>query len=140
MNNKLIVSCALCFGALSAWAEEKTIHELHYAGPYEVHMPFMAESQNVNSKAFTEKELLNSGISLNILRNSTQKLINGELPQSSTHALHLVGFSVNNTHYAKARLKIKGIQHYVVYIDGKDDIRIRPVHCTSSRGCPGYRQ
>lgn len=121
MNNKLIVSCALCFGALSAWAEEKTIHELHYAGPYEVHMPFMAESENVNSKAFTEKELLNSGISLNILRNSTQKLINGELPQSSTHALHLVGFSVNNTHYAKARLKIKGIQHYVVYIDGKEN-------------------
>lgn len=119
MNKGIIVGCALCLGTLSSNAANIDIKKFQYAGPYAVHEPFMMAQTDVNGKRFNEEDLLHSALSPDALERGNV-LEGGILPQSTGYALHLAGFSVDNTRYAKGRLIVKGIKHYTVYIDGKE--------------------
>lgn len=119
MNKGIIVGCALCLGALSSNAENVDIKQFRYAGPYSVQKPFMSEEKNAAGKMFQEEDLLNSILSPDAVR-TDRVLEGGVLPSTPGYALHLAGFSVDNTRFAKGRLTVKGVKHYAVYIDGKE--------------------
>ena len=119
MNKGIIVGCALCLGALSSNAENVDIKQFRYAGPYSVQKPFMSEEKNAAGKMFQEEDLLNSILSPDAVRTG-RVLEGGVLPSTPGYALHLAGFSVDNTRFAKGRLTVKGVKHYAVYIDGKE--------------------
>lgn len=129
MNKGIIVGCALCLGVLSSQAENIDVKKFQYAGPYAIQKPFLVEQTDVQGKEFAEKNLLKSTLSLDALRFS-QTFSDGILPQSNGYALHLVGFSVDNTHFAKGKLTVKGVKNYTVYIDGKEqtgeDLALEP--------------
>ena len=56
MKRNILILSALC-ACCSLFAEEVTVKQFRYAGPYEIKKPFLADSLDVNSKKFTEKEL-----------------------------------------------------------------------------------
>lgn len=119
MKKGIIVGCALCLGALSSNAGNVDVKTFRYAGPYVVQKPFMTDSANVDGKLFHEEDLLQSTLSLDALR-SGKSLEGGVLPHTAGYALHLAGFTVDNTRFAKGRLTVRGVKHYTVYIDGKE--------------------
>lgn len=118
MKKQILFSCALCW-AMLAGAETIDITTFRYAGPYAVQAPFMVDSVDVNSKTFVAERLLDTPLSADALQQSAP-FSGAVLPGSeSGYALHLVGFTLQNTRYATAKLKIEGLKNYQLFVDGK---------------------
>lgn len=114
--------------------------QFRYAGPYEVKKPFINDSLDVNSKRFTEKELLKTAVPFSNVRQSTQTLdtnADGEqaLPSSSQpYHIGLASFYLNSDRYVKGSLQVKGPETYEVYVnnekqtpaDGKVSLTLEP--------------
>ena len=82
INKNILILSALC-SCCSLWADEVVVRHYNYAGPYEVKKPFLADSLDVNSKRFSDKELLNTTVPFCNLSQSGQTLdaaSSGELP------------------------------------------------------------
>lgn len=124
INKNILILSALC-SCCSLWADEVVVRHYKYAGPYEVKKPFLADSLDVNSKKFTEKELLNATLPFCNLTQSGQTIdatASGELTlpaSSSQYALHLVSFYLNSDRYVKGTLAINGPEISEVYVDGQ---------------------
>lgn len=119
MKNHLLLTCAaLCWSAWAA-AESLPVTNFRYAGPYEVKTPFAIDSVDVQSRKFSPERLLEAPLSADLL--SGGSAFAGEvLPGCGEgYALHLVGFTVENERYAKAKLHIEGLKHYQLFVDGK---------------------
>ncbi len=124
MNKKMLLLSALCLcGAIHA--DEVIVRQYRYAGPYEVRKPFLADSLDVNSKRFTEKELLGTTVPFCNLTRSGQTIdaaASGELAlptASSPYALHLLSFYLNSDRYVKGTLAINGPEISEIYVDGQ---------------------
>lgn len=118
MKKQLFLSCAFCW-AMMAEAETIDVAAFQYAGPFSVQVPFVIDSVDVNSKTFAAKQLLETPLSLEVLRQGTS-FTGTVLPGcESGYALHTVGFAVENTRYVTAKLNIDGPGNYQVYVDGK---------------------
>lgn len=139
MRKNMLLLAAIC-SCYNLFAEEVIVKQFRYAGPYEVKKPFLQDSLDVNSKKFTEKELLKTAIPFSNVRQSAQFLetdTNGEsmLPGTS-QACHigLASFYLNSNRYVKGSLQIKGPETYEVYInnekqtpaDGKIALTLEP--------------
>lgn len=118
MNKTLLIIATFCI-SLFANAEKIEVNKVRYAGPYSVHKPIMVDQVDVNSKPFSEDSFLNAELSTDALEQAALCQIT-EIPAcNAEYALHLMGFSIENYEYTKARLEIKGIKDYRLYIDGK---------------------
>ena len=124
INKNILILSALC-SCCSLWADEVVVRHYNYAGPYEVKKPFLADSLDVNSKRFSDKELLNTTVPFCNLSQSGQTLdaaSSGELTlptSASSYALHLVSFYLNSDRYTKGTLRINGPEISEVYVDGQ---------------------
>lgn len=126
MNKNILILSALCLCS-QLFAEEVTVKSYKYAGPYEVKKPFLLDSLDVNSKKFTEKELLKTTVPFHNIRKNQITLDAGEagfllLPatqSSSTCNLNLVSFYLNSDRYVNGSLQINGLENYEVYIDNE---------------------
>ena len=73
MKRNILLLAAIC-SCYNLFAEEVIVKQFRYAGPYEVKKPFLQDSLDVNSKKFTEKELLKTSVPFNNVRQSMQFL------------------------------------------------------------------
>jgi len=139
MKRNILLLAAIC-SCYNLFAEEVIVKQFRHAGPYEIKKPFLQDSLDVNSKKFTEKELLKTSVPFNNVRQSMQFLeanANGEsiLPDNN-QACHigLASFYLNSDRYVKGSLQIKGPETYEVYInnekqtpaDGKVALTLEP--------------
>ena len=139
MKRNMLLLAAIC-SCYNLFAEEVIVKQFRYAGPYEVKKPFLNDSLDVNSKKFTEKELLKTAIPFNNIHQSAQTLdanANGEqtLPASSLpYHIGLASFYLNSDRYVKGNLQVKGLDTYEVYVnnekqtpaDGKITLTLEP--------------
>ncbi len=118
MKKELLLACSLCWGMLLN-AERMEINTFHYAGPYPVKVPYQVDTVDVNSEPWKTDRLLKTPLSLETVAQG--KLLAADaLPVTGDgYALHLLGFTLENTRYGKAELKVEGIKSYQVYVDGK---------------------
>jgi hypothetical protein len=79
----------------------------------------MVDQVDVNSRPFSEESFLNTELSTEVLNNRELQSINSIPACNSEYALHLMSFTIENYEYAKARLNIKGIKNYRLFVDGK---------------------
>ena len=118
VRRRILCLSAMCCGLLLS-AENQPVRSFRYAGPYAVQAPFQIDTVDVQSKPFSYESLLDAPLSLDVLQQGTTW--QGEvLPGCANgYALHLVGFTLENTTYTKAKLHIEGIRHYKLFVDGK---------------------
>ena len=118
MKKQIILAGVLSMGMLAS-AENIDVKSFRYAGPYVVQQPYMIDSVDVNSKAFTMKNLLDTPLALEQLQHGTS--FSGDvLPNSNEgYALHLLGFTLQSKLYTKATLKVEGVMNYQLYVNGK---------------------
>ena len=117
MKRNILILSALC-ACCSLFAEEVTVKQFRYAGPYEVKKPFLADSLDVNSKKFTEKDLLKTAVPFDNVRESAQTLDAGTAAgQAGTYSVSLVSFYLNSDRYTDGTLLISGPETYEVYLD-----------------------
>lgn len=67
MKRNMLLLAAIC-SCCNLFAEEVIVKQFRHAGPYEVKKPFLNDSLDVNSKKFTEKELLKTAIPFSNVR------------------------------------------------------------------------
>ena len=139
MKRNLLLLAAIC-SCYNLFAEEVIVKQFRYAGPYEVKKPFLKDSLDVNSKKFTEKELLKTAVPFSNVRQSTQLLeanADGEstLPAGNQSSyIGLASFYLNSDRYVKGTLQVKGPETYEVYVntekqtapDGKVSLSLEP--------------
>lgn len=119
MKRDILILSALCT-CCNLFAEEITVKHLRYAGPYEIKGPFIVDSLDVNSKKFTDAELLKTAIPFNNVRESNRTLDAATTAgQSRNSSVSLASFYLNSDRYTDGTLQISGPGHYEVYIDNE---------------------
>lgn len=116
---KLFLSTLVILFSWGAKAENIDISTFLYAGPYPIQKPLMLDSVDVNSKKFDEARLLETVVSFNALEEG-KTVSSQHLPGSTGLALHLLGFTLQNTQYATGTLKVEGLKNYQLFQDGKE--------------------
>ena len=112
-----IYSLALAF-ALQVSSAEIPVTSFKHAGPYPVATPFMVDSLNVKSEAYSLKSVLKAPLTKAGLE-SASFIPAGSLGTSDKDALNWISFSFQNSGYATVKVKVESVENYEVYIDGE---------------------
>lgn len=127
MKKTVFTALALCMGV---WASAETlpVNAFHYAGPFALRQPFMVDSVDVNAKPFKAESFLDTPLSFDALGQATQV---SSLPTTAEgRALHLAAFLLENSVYTEANIKVEGLKHYQLYVDGekkeKGSLKLEP--------------
>ena len=108
MKRDILILSALCT-CCNLFAEEITVKYLRYAGPYEIKGPFIVDSLDVNSKKFTDAELLKTAIPFNNVRESNLTLDAATTAgQSKNSSVILASLYLNSVRYTVGTLQITG--------------------------------
>lgn len=99
-------------------AETIDVTTFSYAGPYAVTSPYMMDSVDMSARKYEVRSKLSTPVSLDLAARGRQ-FTDSVLPATKGDALHLLSFTLDNSHYASARLKVTGIRNYEMYVDGK---------------------
>ena len=114
---KSVFAVILSLISVSAVAKDIKIERFRYAGPYEMRTPFMLDSVSLDSKQFKTENLLETPLKLDLVKSA--KVVEDTIfPHSATPSLHLLGFQVQNSAFAKTKISVKGLKNYQLYIDG----------------------
>ena len=104
---------------------EVKVSQYKYAGPFEVRRPVLADSLNVDGKAYEEKGLLKSSLAFDeVLKHAatlyadTTDSISFTGPDKK-NALHVLSFYLNSDRYVKGTLSVSASGSYEVYVDNK---------------------
>lgn len=129
MNTRLFSVFLATVATITASGARTDVGTLRYAGPFVMSRPAMIDSIDLNSKKFTASSQLSVPMSLSAP--ATSEFKSGDaLPTSDGDALHLLSFTLDNERYLKGSLKVDGLKHMEIYIDGKKtdgkDIELHP--------------
>ncbi len=107
------------------------VTQFNLAGPYAVSLPFAVDSVDVNGKKHDPLAAMQS--------------LGTEVPFTTTYSgsllpslqdgksVGVLSFYLNNSDYLKAKLKVKGLKNYKVFVDGKEggeQLDLAPEHHT----------
>ncbi len=118
MNIRRIIHAGICLLPMMAQADTIDVTTFKYAGPFEVRTPFLADSTDVNSRAFSETDVLDCAVDLGKV-DEGKEIKAGAVPGSNGNALHLIGFNIDNSRFTSATITVEGLQNYQLYVDGK---------------------
>ena len=118
MNIRRIIHAGVCLLPMMAQADTIDVTTFKYAGPFEVRTPFLADSTDVNSHAFSETDILDCAVDLGKV-DEGKEIKAGTVPGSNGSALHLIGFNIDNSRFTSATITVEGLQNYQLYVDGK---------------------
>lgn len=117
---------ALLFAALSLHAaDDVPVQQYKHAGPFAVNKPVLADSLNVNGKAFEVKNLIKTTLpadralqQFQVLEADTAGKVNFTSPEKG-YGLHLFSFYLNSDRYVKGSLEVAGSGAFEVFVDNK---------------------
>ena len=120
---KLLFIMALTGMTSLVHADDIKITTVKYAGPYAMQQPFMVDETDVNSKKYSAESLIDTPLPLGDVFNSTHSDLRGNegitIPKSNAdYALHLIGFTMQNNRYGKAKVTVEGLKKYQLFVDG----------------------
>ena len=120
MKKRVLLSAALLC-SLFATAQTIDITRVKSSGPFYTVAPAMTDSTDVNFKKWDPKSLLDLPVSLSALDNSSYTKLEAlaNTPAENGHSINLIGFTLQNSKYAKAKINIEGIEEYHIYHNGK---------------------
>ncbi len=117
MMKRLTILALLLAATTSVPANDTIqINSFRYAGPFEVTVPHLVDSLNIDGKKFQMKSFLDVPLSLDAVNDAC---VVSTVPECDKDALHLLGFNIENRIYAKASIKVDGLKEYHLYVDGK---------------------
>ena len=116
---KLLLSALVILFSWGAKAENIEVNSFLYAGPYPIQKPLMLDSVDVNSKKFDDAKLLETTVSFNALEEG-KTVSSQHLPGYTSTAIHLLGFTLQNTQYANGTLNVEGLKNYQLFQEGKE--------------------
>ena len=117
MQKSLIFIVAFILSATSS-AATIDVNEFLYAGPFNVNMPVMLDTIDVNSKPFSPENILDYHIDLAKTNNGERRTLASLPRQTAQMALHLIEFDIKNETFTTASVDVKGMKYKRIYVDG----------------------
>lgn len=108
---------ALCL----AGEEALTVTTFRHVGPIAVKAPAQLDTCDINGKRFDAANLLKTPLRLDTVKDGavfTGCCLNGNGAPQEGGALHLLCFQFSNASFAKATIKVEGLKHHELYLDG----------------------
>lgn len=120
MKKLTILLFAACT-SLFVCAKDIKVTSFRYAGPYGVQQPALIDSVTYDNVKFDTLTLLKSNINLDIAKKATQ-VVDSVLPLNTTGSptLNMLYTTFSNTSFGKAKINIKKLKNYKLYVDGKE--------------------
>lgn len=115
MKSRILFLLALGIGLDAYCADTISVGKFRYAGPVEITMPFQIDTVGTDGKAFDIASVVDASFSIEALRNAPE----ADSILTGTDAVHLIGFSVENSGFAKVGIVTGGLQKNVIYVDGQ---------------------
>ena len=125
------LSAATLFATtINAQTDTTAVGTYRYAGPYEVTAPFIIDTKDAAGKDFDATETaMSTAISADVLKGAATV---AQLPVTSERLqLHLAGFDIQNTGFAKVDVVYEGPGNHQLFLDGS------PLSGTSAKLDPG---
>lgn len=116
MRTRLLI-LSFVAASLAAHAQQR-VTAYRYAGPYEVRRPVLIDSLDLNSRAYDPSSALDLPLSLKAAEQGpvrTDSVLHG----TSSAALHLVAFTVENGGFATVTVEVGGVAHFRLFVDGQ---------------------
>ena len=126
MKRTMTIIAAAFVIAAQLSAQEITVSSFRHAGPYPVAKPYAVDTVDIAGKAYDASGILDRSMSFESLKSAA---IVDALPECGTDAIHLLGFSTQNTLFTKATVKLSGLRDYRIYMDGKkigSEVKMEP--------------
>ena len=117
MKKSLLLSAFVLACNIAASAAVIPVNRYRHAGPYPVSTPFMVDSVNVKSEAFSLTDILKAPLSKAGLKDAAY-VEAGSVVKSSSDAINWISFSFDNSSYTSVSVKVDSIKYYEVYVDG----------------------
>lgn len=108
------------FVAVTAMAGPVNVTKIRYSGPVSIKTPYMVDSTDVNNRKFDPASLLDRNVSFALADEASYVETSSVVTSGEGYALNVAKFSLENERYATAALKVEGLKHYKVYMDGKE--------------------
>lgn len=117
---QLLTIAAMIAVITPAKAADTEVKRLRISQPYTAIRPFTTDTADVNGKAWDfNKTLMDYSVSPLAWQQGTETE-DSVLAAPETDAIRLIGFTVQNRNFAKAKVKIDGLKDYKTYIDGQE--------------------
>ncbi len=115
---KTFLSLALLATTL-AHADEQRVSKWMVTEPISSQVPFRTDTTDVMGKAWEDNKVLMSNVrDLTAWKRGTETT-DSVLAAPQTNAVRLVGFTLQNQNFAKANIKVQGVEQYEVSVNGK---------------------
>ena len=119
MNKIIPIASLLALATLPTFADDVTVGELRWAGPFPVPSPVMIDTTDVNAGAFAKSSLLDLHANLQAVEHGVSRT-DGIIPSdANAMSISLAGFTLTNSSFAKGTVKIEGTADYRLYVDGQ---------------------
>lgn len=118
MSKTFPIASLLALATLPTFADDVTVGDLRWAGPFPVPSPVMIDTTDVNAGAFAKSSLLDIHADLEAVENGVSRN-DGIIPSDANSlSISLAGFTLTNSSFAKGTVKIEGTADYRLYVDG----------------------
>lgn len=126
--------------ACTASSDTLVVNKAQMQGPYELHAPYQTDSLNMKGSAFDINDVMKqnrNAVNISKTRNLfTSTISNGEklmVGKDSVPTMRFLHFSVQTPRYTKARVEVKGLSNYTLFVDGKEcagnQLKLAPGRC-----------
>ena len=115
----LAIAAMLALATVSATAGTLKVTRFRHSGPYLLHRPVMIDSIGIDRKTYNPDNLLETSVSL-LNAGRGEEYAGALAPQCKDgDALHLLQFTIDNSRYTEATVKVEKLKHYQLYVDGQ---------------------
>lgn len=97
-------------------ADTLRVESFRYSGPLSFRTPYPVDSTDINKNKPDTLAILDSPMNLENVKNAA---VASSFIGNGRNALHLASFDIENKTFAKASIKIEGVENYRLYLDGK---------------------
>lgn len=125
----LIVGSFIACTCTAAVADTISVTSMRHAGPFALMVPYQVDSVNVSGSPYAPESLLQTPISFKLVDDASA-FEGVSIGSTAGPALHLLSFTLDNSRFAKADIKVEGLKKYEMYLDGAKtsgkDLQLKP--------------
>ncbi|MDE6377918.1 MAG: hypothetical protein K2K72_04150, partial [Duncaniella sp.] len=118
IRNLILPLLASVLPATGVASDTIAVSDMRHAGPFALTAPWQVDSLGLDGAPFAPASLLSTPISFTLVDAAPLTAVE-PLGTSGQPSLHLLAFTLDNSRYAKASLKVDGLKKYETYVDGK---------------------
>lgn len=123
----LILLAVTALSVSSYAADTLKVSSFRHAGPFTVSKPFMVDSLDTRGKTFDAGSILDTPLSFDALKGAGTV---NTVPEGGEYDINLLGFSIQNESFSKAKIDVKGLELSKLFVDGKKidggDLKLEP--------------